>query len=193
MNRSLQGCETVLQQRLEHLWQIALGIVLFRYQISHHGHFDLEQPRGSTYCKVPNMNEILQQTFWNEFDMCRMGDLKDPQTGEAVRKRLTVLSTSKDLHVALHGKVCSSQHHHRPIAGNTKVDGHTVKMSQWTENYPQKFARQVGKIIMHDQPPQFPIFAGDDEHPTKRRRLGMKLSPQAIAARFASPSTMKVL
>ena len=134
------------------------------------------------------MNEILQQTFWNEFDMCRMGDLKDPQTGEAVRKRLTVLSTSKDLHVALHGKVCSGQHHHRPIAGNTKVDGHTVKMSQWTENYPQKFARQVGKIIMHDQPPQFPIFAGDDEHPTKRRRLGMKLSPQAIAARFASPS-----
>eukprot|EP00435_Cladocopium_sp_Y103_P024408 s473_g6.t1 len=133
------------------------------------------------------MSEILQDTFWNEFDMCRLGDLKDPQTGDAISKRLTVISTSEDLHVALHGKLCSGQHHHRPIAGNIRVNNTSMKMSQWTELYPQKFARQVGKILIHDGPLHVSVLAEEsDEHPTKGRRLGTKLSPAAIAARFES-------
>ena len=101
MNRSLQGYENILQQRMDSPWPIALGIVLFRNQPKNKCHFDLEQPRSSAYWKVPSMSEILQQTWWNESNMCRLGDLKDHQTGEAIRKRLTVVSTSMDLHVAL--------------------------------------------------------------------------------------------
>ena len=186
MNRSIQGYETILNQRIDSLWQVALGIVLFRHQILHKGHFDLEQPRGSAYWKIPSMDEVLQQTYWNEFDMCRLGDLRDPQTGEAIRKRLTVVSTSEDMHVALHGKLCQGQHHHRPIAGSLRINSEVIKTSKWTELYPQKFARQVGKIILHDCPLQVPVMVGEGEHPTKRRRLGSKLSPVAIEARFGS-------
>ena len=40
----------------------------------------LEQPRGSALMKTPGMSKILMGTLWNEFDMCRVGDLKDPDT-----------------------------------------------------------------------------------------------------------------
>jgi hypothetical protein len=93
------------------------------------------------------------------------------------------------MHVALHGKMCNGEHHHRNIAGNTKVQGVTVKLSQFTELYPQKFAKQVAKIMLHDQGQRCYAMVGEttDDHPTKRRRLGSKLSPQAIAERFAEP------
>ena len=186
MNRSLQGWENVMEQRFQKLWQIALAIVLYQHQRESQSHFDLEQPRGSALLKTPGMSEILVGTLWNEFDMCRLGDLKDPQTQEPIRKRMTVCSTSTDLHIALHGKMCTGDHHHRPIAGNTKVHGVSVKLSQWTELYPQKFAKQVAKIILHDKGSLCETFVGEtDEHPTKRRRLGSKLSPMAIQERFA--------
>ena len=93
------------------------------------------------------------------------------------------------MHVALHGKMCNGEHHHRNIAGNTKVHGVTVRLSQFTQLYPQKFAKQVAKIMLHDQGQRCYAMVGEttDDHPTKRRRLGSKLSPQAIAERFAEP------
>jgi hypothetical protein len=142
MGKSIASCEAILAKRRDQLWQIALGIVLFRHQQKIHAHFDMEQPRGSALWKTPGMSEIRESTRWNEFDMCRIGDLKDPQTQIPIRKRMMVCSTSVDLHVALHGKLCSGEHHHRPTASNTKVDGQSIKLSQRTELYPQKFARQ---------------------------------------------------
>ena len=189
MNRSLEGWERVMNKREQQLWQISLAVVLYRFQKEHQNHFDLEQPRGSALMKTPGMHEILQGTLWNEFDMCKVGDLRDPQTHEPIRKRMAVCSTSVDMHVALHGKMCNGEHHHRNIAGNTKVQGVTVKLSQFTELYPQKFAKQVAKIMLHDQGQRCYAMVGEttDDHPTKRRRLGSKLSPQAIAERFAEP------
>eukprot|EP00435_Cladocopium_sp_Y103_P013861 s2131_g3.t1 len=189
MSKSIAACEAILNKRKDQIWQVALGVVLFRHQHASQAHFDMEQPRGSTLWKTPGMSEIREHTLWNEFDMCRVGDLKDPQTQESIRKRMTVCSTSVDMHVALHGKLCSGEHHHRPIAGNTQVGGKSVKLSQWTELYPQKFARQVAKIIIQDSMNKCPAYVEDsDEHPTKKRRLGMKMSPQTIAARFAMNS-----
>ena len=189
MNRSLKGWEQVMNKREQQLWQISLAVVLYRFQKEHHNHFDLEQPRGSALMKTPGMHEILQGTLWNEFDMCKVGDLRDPQTHDPIRKRMAVCSTSVDMHVALHGKMCNGEHHHRNIAGNTKIHGVTVKLSQFTELYPQKFAKQVAKIMLHDQGQRCYAMVGEtiDDHPTKRRRLGSKLSPQAIAERFAEP------
>ena len=100
------------------------------------------------------------------------------------------LHTSMDLHVALHGKLRSGEHHHRPIAGNLKVNHQVMKVSKWTEIYPLKFARQVEKIMLHDSPLQYPVLVEDsEEHPTKRRRLGNKMSPAAIEARFTSDAS----
>ena len=189
MNRSLECWEKVMQQRTANLWQIALSIVLFRYQRQHRNHFDLEQPRGSALMKTPGMSEIREHTLWNEFDMCRVGNLKTPDSQEHLRKRMAVCSTSVDLHMALHGKLCLGEHHHRPIAGQTKVQGKPMPLSQWTELYPQKFAKQVAKIMLHDQGQLCPSFAAEtDDHPTKKRRLGQKMSPQEIEDRFSSSS-----
>ena len=128
-------------------------------------------------------------TLWNEFDMWLVGDLRDPDTHEPIRKRMMVCSTSMDLHVTLHGKLCKGDHHHRPIAGNTKVNG--VSLSQWTELYPQKFARQVAKIILPETGQLCDVLVGEsEEHPTKRRRLGSKLSPLAIQDRFDPQSEL---
>jgi len=93
MSRSIESHEEIMQQRIDNLWQAALGIVLFRFQLDNHGHFDLEQPRGSAYWRIPGMSEILDNTYWNEFDLCRVGNLRDPSTHEPIRKRLTVCST----------------------------------------------------------------------------------------------------
>ena len=91
--------------------------------------------------------------------------------------------------MALHGKLCQGDHHHRPIAGQTRVQGKSMPLSQWTELYPQKFAKQVAKIMLHDQGQLCPSFAADaDDHPTKKRRLGQKMSPQEIATRFSNSS-----
>ena len=189
MSRSLECWEKVMQQRTEKLWQIALSIVLFRHQRQHRNHFDLEQPRGSALMKTPGMSEIREHTLWNEFDMCRVGNLKTPDSQEHLRKRMAVCSTSVDLHMALHGKLCQGEHHHRPIAGQTRVQGKSMSLSQWTELYPQKFAKQVAKIMLHDQGQLCPSFAAEsDEHPTKKRRLGQKMSPQEIENRFATSS-----
>ena len=185
LQRSITCHENIMQQRIDQLWQIALGIVLFRFQVESKNHFDMEQPRGSSMWKVPGLHEIIMNTFWNEFDLCQVGNLRDPNTGEFVRKRLGVYSTSIDFHVALHGRLCSGQHVHKPIAGSIKFQGQSMSMSKWTENYPQKFARQVAKIILQDSPLQQKALANQAEHPTKRRRLTDKLSPQAIEARFS--------
>eukprot|EP00435_Cladocopium_sp_Y103_P037577 s2392_g10.t1 len=185
MSRSLSSHEAIMKQRSDNLWQAALGIVLFRYQWDNQCHFDLEQPRGSAYWRIPGLSEILENTFWNEFDLCRVGNLRDPVTHDLIRKRLTVCSTSLGLHVNFHGKLCSGDHHHRSISGSTVVNGKSMKLSQWTELYPQKFAKQVAKVLLYDQRPYDQVFAGEvDDHPTKKRRLGSKLSPIAIEARF---------
>ncbi len=59
-------------------------------------------------------------------------------------------------------------------------------MSQYTENYPQKFARQVVKIMLQEKSWEQPLCAVDeDSHPAKRR-LGSKKSPSEIAQMFPS-------
>ena len=60
-------------------------------------------------------------------------------------------------------------------------------MSQYTENYPQKFARQVVKVLLQEKIWEQPLYAvEEDNHPTKRRRLGSKKSPSEIAQMFPS-------
>ena len=78
MNRSKSGESKVLQQREESLWQISLAVVLFRFQQVRENQFHMEQPQGSAMWKVPTMEEILTQTERCVFDLCRVGNLKDP-------------------------------------------------------------------------------------------------------------------
>lgn len=184
-NKSIAMQEQIWEKRIGNVWQIALGIVLFRYQVQHGRHFHIEQPDGSQMWNVSGIQEITTNMLKCSFDMCRVGDLKDPKTLEMLRKRLTVFTTSESesLHRSLHGRWCLGNHEHKPIAGSTQLSGKTIALSKFTENYPKRFARQVVKSLLNEKtkPMSFCLVGQkDDEHPTKRRRLHQKLSPLAI-------------
>ena len=105
-----------------------------------------------------------------------------------MRKRVEVQSTSEDLYRSLHNKrFCSGGHAHQHIAGQTVVGGDRMSMSQLTEGYPGRFARQVARILLNEQShpilvskhesPRMPI----EDHPTKKHRLGQKTDTTTIA------------
>ena len=66
-------------------------------------------------------------------------------------------------------------------------------LSSFTENYPAKFAKQVAKTLLFQTSKDELIFAVHDhagpdsteDRPTKKRRLGNKMSLAEIAQRFA--------
>ena len=120
--------------------------------------------------------------------MCRLGDLVYPLTKQPIRKRLIVLTTSQALHRFLHGKLCDKDHVHQHIAGSIRTTAGVQPMSQYTENYPKRFARQVVRVMLLEKQWEHPIYATEEEdtHPTKRRRLGEKRSPAEIAQMFPS-------
>ena len=74
-----------------------------------------------------------------------------------------------------------------------------MSLTEFTEAYPSRFARQVARIICHDQ--AHPTLVGElasaenqeSEHPTKKRRLGQKMSAATIAQRFQSINWQTVL
>ena len=151
-----------MQQRARKLWQIALTVLLFRYQRTMRSHFDLEHPPGSALMKIRHVP---------------CGNLKTHDSQKPIRKRMAVCSTFTSIlvHVviALHGKLCHGNHHHQQKAGITKVQGKTMQLSQWAELCPQKIAKQGAKFMLHDKVQLCPPFAGEvNEHPTKKLRLG---------------------
>ena len=141
------------------------------------------------------MQEILDKTFPCRFDLCHVGHLQNP--GNFLRKRMEVLSTSNDLKHSLHQHFCKGDHHHQPIAGQVQLGNNRVALSQFSEMYPRKFARQVARTICHDV--SKPILVGthendsSDDHPTKKRRLGHKMNAKTIEQRFSGVNWQTVM
>ena len=119
MNKSLELEEKLMNKRFDHVWQIALGLVLYRWQVSHGSHFHWEQPGGSDMFKFPELEELQQFCERCRFDLCRVGNLQDPKSLAPIQKRLQVLTTSSELMHEIHGKYCNQEHVHKPIEGNT--------------------------------------------------------------------------
>ena len=192
-SKSLTLCEKVLSDRWNNLWQLCLAVVLFRYQRAQGRHFHIEQPVGSDLYKVPCMQEIISSLSCCKFDLCRLGDLKEPQTGLPIRKRLLVCTSSQALHRFLNGKLCNQDHHHQPIAGSTQWNNQRMPLSKFTEHYPRKFARQIVKVILGNKQGEDPTYVTEAEHPTKKRRLGEKTSAATIERMFPNASWQTVL
>ena len=192
-SKSLALCEKVLSDRWNNLWQLCLAVVLFRYQSSLGRHFHIEQPVGSDMYKVPCMQEVLSSLSWCKFDLCRLGSLTDPQSGLPIRKRLLVCTSSQALHRFLNGKFCHKDHHHQPIAGSTLWNQQRMALSKFTEHYPQKFARQIAKVILGNTQGEVPTYVSEAEHPTKKRRLGEKTSAATIERMFPNISWQTAL
>ena len=145
LNESL-SCDHVQhyqQERTQKMFQIALGIVLYRFQKHSRGHFHWEQPSGSSMLSSPLVSEIHEQTQVSRFDMCNAGQLVDPLTKTPMKKGMHVLTSSQQLYQTLHGRTCRRNHVHQAIEGTTRTKHGSILRTKFTEKYPRKFARLV--------------------------------------------------
>ena len=146
-SRSLESQWEYQQQRSDLRYQIALGVVLYRYQVSRGLHFSWEQPQKSLMLLHPGLNEIHQHTQVSQFDMCEAGALRDPVNQLHMKKGMQVVTTHEPLFRALHGRTCKKNHDHQHLEGSTQIHGHSVLRTKFSEIYPRKFVRLVAKVL----------------------------------------------
>lgn len=171
--------------------------ILLRYQRERGRHFHWEQPQRSNMFRTPLLQEVYCNTIASEFDMCNVGDLKDPENGKYIKKGMTVLTTSETLQRTLHGHRCTKDHDHQPLEGTTKYQGVRMSRTRYSEAYPKKFVRTVAKVlcqlnISQESPIQvsYPICTTEkDGPPGKKPRLSVSRSAAAPKARreFETP------
>ena len=145
--RSVEAFDQIHQQRVQHLYQLALGIALCRVQTSRGQHFHWEQPRRSLMFRTPLLRELYDQTMSATFDMCRVGQLRDPENQLLMQKGLEVRTTCHELYTQLHGRYCRHDHQHQVLEGTTIHQGERKNRTEFSELYPRKFARYVSKIL----------------------------------------------
>lgn len=149
-SRSEEAFRDLQEHRHHHVADIALGVVLLRFQASQGNHFHWEQPSRSALFRSPLMKEVFERTQCAQFDMCAVGHLWDPQSQKFVKKGMEVLTTSSKVFRDLHGNTCPGNHEHQPIEGTIRIGDQTMSRSKWSENYPRKFARRVARLMCHD-------------------------------------------
>lgn len=149
-SKSIEAFAAIQNLRREHLIDLALGVVLIRYQRQCNNHFHWEQPGRSLMFRSPLLKEVYQHTKCAQFDMCVMGDLQDPVTNLRLKKSMQVLTTSQRMYHHLHGHVCPGNHEHQRVEGSTVYQGQVIARTKFTEMYPRKFARSVAKTMLHD-------------------------------------------
>ena len=188
-SRSLESWDALQQDRMKHLGQLALGIVILRFQRQHSNHMHWEQPRGSLMLKVPYMQEVRYYMLPVDVDLCVAGNLKDPNNGLPIKKSLTIMTTSEYMVKSLHGLRCPGNHQHQTIEGQVVVEGQKINRSTFTENYPRKFARKLAFILGRVQKPSevpyrnevWSILAAEEEHPESPSPKRPKLQRYASA------------
>ena len=201
-SKSIQAWDMLQQSRLQHLDQVALGIVLMRHQRSLGSHFHWEQPQGSHMFRLPYLQEVRQHLLAMEVDLCTAGNLMDPNTQLHIRKALTIMTSSRNMYHDMHGLKCQGNHQHQQIEGSCLFHGRNVNRSTFTENYPRKFARRIAKNLCRLQiPKELPYRSEEDqclwnwtlagetapsERPAKKPRLGLQARPKTSRAREIS-------
>ena len=178
--KSIELWDKINNERIANLEQLALGVVLLRYQRSQGNHFHWEQPGRSNMFRTPLLQELYTKTVAAEFDMCNLGELVDPLNGKLIKKAMVVMTTSEILQRALHGHHCKKNHDHQAIEGTTRHDGKVISRSTFTEQYPRKFVRYVARILLQkhtlgskpiDWEKQEAMVTTASSHAPKRRRL----------------------
>ena len=146
-NRSIQAWDSLHEERYRYVEQIALGVILLRFQRSQNKHFHWEQPRSSLMFRLPYLAEAFHYLLAVDFEMCRAGNLRDPQNGKPIRKAMTVLTTSQRLIDKLKHYRCPGDHDHQSLEGQTIHQGHRINRTSFSENYPRKFARIIISVM----------------------------------------------
>ena len=188
-SRSLEAWDALQTDRLEHMYQLALGIVLLRFQRSHDRHLHWEQPRRSLMFKVPYLEEVRHYTLAVDVDLCAAGDLKDPMNGKPIKKSLTILTTSQSMVDLLQHMRCQGNHDHQVIEGHVQVNGVRMNRSAFSERYPRKFARclaqKMNKIVIPRERPYRPwdeelVLANHDEPQDAKKRRVDRRKPSRV-------------
>ena len=111
-------------------------------------HFHLEQPQGSELVHQREMHRVMQHTFRAICDMCTAGRLQHPMTGNALRKRTQILTTSNIMYHALSKLTCDGSHSHETIQGSCKLSNQNrIPLTQYTELYTATFGRKLSRIV----------------------------------------------
>eukprot|EP00438_Fugacium_kawagutii_P005439 Skav226195 [mRNA] locus=scaffold2212:160140:165589:- [translate_table: standard] len=145
-SRSLFHHELYQQIRSDMLYQVALGILLFRHQMASGDHFHWEQPGRSLMFRLSQMSEIHRYTRACELDLRRFG-LTDPQNGKPIKKSLIILTTNQSMFQRFHGLKCQHDHEHQTLEGSTNTSSGRVLRTQYSEVYPRRFARAVAHVL----------------------------------------------
>ena len=136
------------------LSQIALCLVLCRHQHRCQRHAHLEQPKGSLMIRLPYLQELHRYMLSAKPDLCRAGELRDPQNHALMRKGLHIMTSSQRMFDNLNHLKCSQDHDHQVVEGSTVWQGKPMLRSEFTENYPRKFSRLVAKTLIKNKFPQ---------------------------------------
>ena len=208
--KSIEHWEQLHRNRLQHIEQIALGMVILRFQISLGHHFHWEQPRTSLMLRLPYLCEAYQCLRNLEVDLCVAGNLCDPVSGKPIKKALTILTTSPILVDQLSHLRCPGNHEHQIIEGTTRYKGENVNRSTFTENYPRRFARRIALCFRKSTTlrerssanlpwAEIPILGadGDTDPAAKRRRIAsqarLKLSRVSEASTLQNPKRSRCI
>ena len=139
--------------------------------------------------KMPYLSEVFAYSKCAEFDMCNVGDLTDPKNGKPIKKGMIVVTTFPSMHKMLHGRYCPG-HDHQRVEGSTTVDGKSMKLSQYTENYPRRFASQVAQVICSTHGREAPTWYADPAEVSAARSQEDK--PNAKRAKLSHDSRVRL-
>ena len=145
-SQSVAGFQHVQEQRDQHLYQLAHGLVLYRYQCIHQRHLHWEQPARSLMLKTPYLYEVAQGTYKANFDMCQVGGMRDPQNQKLFKKGMEVHTTSQQMYLQFNGRKCNKQHDHQPLEGNTIYKGEHSENSFLSKLHP-KVCQESGSSV----------------------------------------------
>ena len=132
-SKSVESFDAIHGQRVQNLYQLALGIVLLRHQWSSRRHFHWEQPRRSLMFKSPLLRELFEKTYCALFDMCKVGQLRDPENNKLIQKGLEIRTTSWEVFSQLHGRYCNHDHEHQVLEGTTVYKGVRMNRTEFSE------------------------------------------------------------
>ena len=156
--------------------------------------------------RLPYLQELHRYMLSAKPDLCRAGELRDPQNHALMKKGLHIMTSSQRTFDSLNHLKCSQDHDHQVVEGSTVWQGESMLRSEFTENYPRKFSRLVAKTLIKNKFPQEKplgtiadpalilfdqlhneVFAtGAKERPPKRVRLNPTRGHKTPAATGAS-------
>ena len=169
MSRGQKSHLHVLRSQEESRTHLRLCALIVKIQLEQGRHVHIENPATSSIWDQPEFEPILRCTIAAFIDQCQFG-LQHPETGEPLKKKTRIQTSSRELHQELDGRVCNHQHQHAQIAGSCRFQGKTIALSRFAAWYPRTLAKVVAKIIRASMEPSniIPVYAITDRETPER-------------------------